>query len=97
MVSSVGSGISGFEEENPTSDPHKWVFGAVDPSSTVTGVRSASFQVGLGSLGKWVSFRVLVDTPSLRVSSMLFILKISNRSKNITVVKHDHLKNMIFK
>ena len=31
-VSSVGSGISGFEEENPPSDPPKSVFGEGDPS-----------------------------------------------------------------
>ena len=37
-VSSVGSGISGFEEENPPSDPPKSVFGGGDPSLTVTGV-----------------------------------------------------------
>ena len=38
-VSSVESGISGFEEENPPSDLPKSVFGGRDPSPTITGVR----------------------------------------------------------
>ena len=40
-VSSVESGISGFEEENPPSDPPKSVFTGEDLSPTVTGIRSA--------------------------------------------------------
>ena len=63
-VSSVGLGISGFEEENPPSDPSKLVFGGGDPSPTVTGVGSASFRVGPSGLGGWVSSRVPMDTPS---------------------------------
>ena len=63
-VSSIGSGISGFEEENPPSDSPKSVFGGQDPSLTVIGIGLAGFQVGLGSLGKWVSSRVAVDTPT---------------------------------
>ena len=34
---------------------------------------------------------------SIRVSSILFILKMYNRSEYMIVVKHDHLKKMIFK
>ena len=40
-VSSVGSSISSFEEENSPSDLPKSVFGGGDPSSTVTSVGSA--------------------------------------------------------
>ena len=34
-VSSIESGISGFEEENPPSDPPKSVFGGRDPSPII--------------------------------------------------------------
>ena len=64
-VSSVGSGISGFEEENLPSDPPKSVFGEGDPSPTVTGVGLVGFRVGPGGLGGRVGFRVGMDTPSL--------------------------------
>ena len=40
-VSSIGSSISSFEEENSPSDPPKSVFGGGDPSPTVTSVGSA--------------------------------------------------------
>ena len=40
-VSSVGSSISSFEEENSPSDLPKSVFGGGDPSPTVTSVGSA--------------------------------------------------------
>ena len=63
-VSSVGLGISGFEEENPLADPSKSVFGGGDLSPTVNGVKSASFRVGLCGLGGWVNSRVPMDTPS---------------------------------
>ena len=63
-VSSVGSGISGFEEENPPSDLPKSVFGGRDPSQTITGVGSVGFRVGPGGLGRWVGSWVGVDTPS---------------------------------
>ena len=63
-VSSVGSGISGFDEENPPSDPPKSVFGDGDPFPTVTGVGSAGFRVGPGGLDGWVGSRVPVDTPN---------------------------------
>ena len=56
-VSSVGSGISSFDEENPPSDPPKSVFGGGDPSPTVIGIGSVGFQVGPGGLGGWVSSR----------------------------------------
>ena len=62
-VSSVGSGSSGFGEENPPSDSPKSVFCGEDPPPIVTGVRSVDFQVGLGGLGGWVNFRFLVDSP----------------------------------
>ena len=41
----------------------KSVFGGGDPSSTVTGIRSAGFRVGPGG---WVDSWVPVDTPSFR-------------------------------
>ena len=63
-VSSVGSGISGFEEENPPSDPPKSVFGEGDPFPTVTGVGLVGFRVGPGGLGGWVGSRVDMDTPT---------------------------------
>ena len=44
----------------------KLVFGGGDLSPTVTGIESASFQVGPGGLGGWVGSRVPVDTPSFR-------------------------------
>ena len=62
-VSSVKSGISGFEEENPPSDPPKSVFGGGDPSPTVTNIGSTYFWVGPSGLGGWVGFWVPVDTP----------------------------------
>ena len=62
-VSSVGSGSSGFGEENLPSVPPKSVFCGEDPPSNVTGIRSAGFRVGPGGLGGWVSFRFLVDSP----------------------------------
>ena len=61
-VSSVGLGISGFEEENP-SDPPKSVFGGGDQFSTVTGIESTNFRVSPSGLGGWVSLQVPVDTP----------------------------------
>ena len=64
QVSSVGSGISGFEEENPLSDPPKSVFGEGDPFPTVTGVGLVGFRVGPGGLGGWVGSRVGMDTPT---------------------------------
>ena len=70
-VSSVGSGISGFEEENPPSDPPKSVFGEGDPSPTVTSVGLVGFRVGPGSLGEWVGSRVGMDTPSCKHYEML--------------------------
>ena len=63
-VSSVGSGISGFEEENPPSDSPKSVFVVGDPSPTVIGVRLVGFRFGPGGLGGWVGSRVGMDTPS---------------------------------
>ena len=66
-VSSVGSGISGFEEENPPSDPPKSVFGEGDPSPTVTDVGSVDFRVGPGGLGRWVNSWVGMDTPNIIV------------------------------
>ena len=63
-VLSVGSGISGFEEENPPSDLPKSVFGGRDPSPTITGVGSVGFRVSPGGLGRWVGSWVGVDTPS---------------------------------
>ena len=54
----------GFEEENPSSDLPKSVFGGGDLSSTITSVGSAYFWVDQGGLGGWVGFRVLMDTPS---------------------------------
>ena len=65
-VSSVGSGISSFDQENLPSDLPKSIFGGGDPSPTVTGIESAGFRVGPGGLGGWVGFRVPVDTPSFR-------------------------------
>ena len=62
-VSLIGSGSSGFGEENPPSDPPKSVFCGEDPPPNVTGVGSADFQVDLGGLGGWVNFRFLVDSP----------------------------------
>ena len=62
-VSSVGSGISSFDEENLPSDPPKSVFGGGDPSPTITGIESAGFRVGSSGLGGWVDSRVPVDTP----------------------------------
>ena len=64
-VSSVGSGSSGFGKGNPLSDPPKSVFQGKDPSPTVTDVGSAGFRVGPSSLGGWVSFRFLVDSPKM--------------------------------
>ena len=64
-VSSVGSGISGFDEENPPSDPPKSFFGDGDPFPTVIGVGSAGFRVGPGGLDGWVGSRVPVDTPNV--------------------------------
>ena len=61
--SAVGSGSSGFGEENPPFDLPESVFRGEDLSPTVTGVGSAGFQVGLGGLGGWVGFRFLVDSP----------------------------------
>ena len=69
-VSSVGLGISGFEEENPLADPSKSVFGGGDPSPIITGVGSASFRVGPSGLGGWVSSRVPMDTPSRNLLSL---------------------------
>ena len=63
-VSSVGLGISGFEEENPPADPSKSVFSGGDLSPTVNGVELASFRVGPSGLGGWVNSRVPMDTPS---------------------------------
>ena len=63
-LSLVGSDISGFEEENPPSDPPKSVFGGRDPSPTVIGVWLAGYRVGPGCLGGWVGFQVLMDTPT---------------------------------
>ena len=60
----VGSGISGFEEENLPFDPPKSVFGGGDPSPTVTGIGSAGFWVCRGGLGGWVVSRVPMDTPN---------------------------------
>ena len=57
-------GISGFEEENPPSDPPKSVFGEGDPFPTVTGIGLVGFQVGPGGLGGWVGSRVDMDTPT---------------------------------
>ena len=62
--SSVESGISGFEEENPPFDLPKSIFGGGDPSPTDTGGGSASFRVGPGDLGGWVGSQVGVDTPT---------------------------------
>ena len=66
-VLSVGSGSSGFREENPPSDPPKSVFRGKDPPPTVTGVGSTGFRVSSSSLGGWVSFRFLVDSPRFSV------------------------------
>ena len=63
-VLSVGSDISGFDEENEQSNPPKSVFGGGDLSPTVTGVESTGFRVDPGGLSRWVSSRVGVDTPS---------------------------------
>ena len=57
---SVGFDLSGFEEENPPFDPSKSVFGDGDSSPTLIGVGSAGYRV---SLGGWVDFQVLMDTP----------------------------------
>ena len=61
--SAVGSGSSGFGEENPSSDPPESVLRGEDPPLTVTGVGSAGFRVGPVGLNGWVDFRVLVDSP----------------------------------
>ena len=63
-VSLVGLGISGFKEENLPSNRPKSVFGGGDPSPIVTDVGSAGFRVGLGGLGRWVGFQVLMNTPN---------------------------------
>ena len=68
-VSSVGSGISGFEEENPPSDPPKSVFGEGDSSPTITDVGLVGFRVCPGGLGGWVGSRVGMDTPILYLYS----------------------------
>ena len=60
--SAVGSGSSGFGEENSPSDWPKSVFGGEDSLSTVTSIGSAGFRVGLGGLGRWVSFWFPVDS-----------------------------------
>ena len=62
--SAVGSGSSGFGEENPSSDPPESVLRGEDPPPTVTGVGSAGFRVGLDGLNGWVDFRFLVDSPN---------------------------------
>ena len=62
-VTSVGSGSSGFGEDNPPSNPPKSVFRGKDSQSTVTG-GSVGFWVSLGGLGGWVDFRFLVDSPN---------------------------------
>ena len=61
---SVGSGSSGFGEENPPSDPPKSVFRLEDPSLSVTGVESVGFRVGSGDLGRWVGFQFQLDSPT---------------------------------
>ena len=65
-VSSVRSGLSVFDEENPPSDSPKSVFGGGDPSPTITDIGSVDFLVGQGGLGRWVGSRVPVDTLRLR-------------------------------
>ena len=63
-VTSVGSGSSGFGEENPPSNPPKSVFCGEDLPLTITSVGSVGFRVGPSSLGGWVGFRFLVDNPT---------------------------------
>ena len=72
-VSSVGSGISSFEEENLPSDLPKLAFGGRDPSPTVTGVGSAGFRVGPGSLDGWVGSG-FPWTPVIPTSKSYFVL-----------------------
>ena len=62
-VSSVGSGISSFDQENLPSDLPKSIFGGGDPSPTVTDIESAGFRVGPSGLGGWVDSQVPVDNP----------------------------------
>ena len=69
--SAVGSGSSGFGEENPSSDPPESVLRGEDPPPTVTGVGSAGFRVGPNGLNGWVGFRFLVDSPRDNVSHVV--------------------------
>ena len=64
--SAVGSGSSGFGEENPSSNPPESVLRGEDPPSTVTGVGSAGFRVGPDGLNGWVGFRFLMDSPNIK-------------------------------
>ena len=62
--SEVGSGSSGFGEENPSSNPPKSGLRGEDPPPTVTSVGSAGFRVDPDGLNEWVGFRFLVDSPT---------------------------------
>ena len=62
-VSLIGSGSSGFGEENPPPNLPKSVFCGEDPPPNVTDVGSVGFRVNPDGLGGWVSFWFLVDNP----------------------------------
>ena len=64
MCFPMGSVEIGFPCSNPSTDPPVLDFGIEDPLQTVADVRSTGSRAGSARLGRWVGYRVRLDTPS---------------------------------